>query len=262
MPQIGLGTYPMSSREVERAVGEAVQAGYRLFDTAYIYRNEEGIGRGVAACGVPREQLFITTKLNGNSHGFEEAQAACVASLRRLGLDYVDLYLIHWPLPAQDRFVDAWRGHIKLKADGLARAIGVSNFKAAHIDRLIAETAVVPAVNQIELCPYTTREELRAYNQSHQIVTQSWSPIDLGGRLLREPLLTALAKRYAKTEAQIVLRWHVQLGLSAIPKSSRPDRIAANIDVFDFTLSAEEVTAISLFDRGEAYAQDSDRVGN
>ncbi|MGA2470739.1 MAG: aldo/keto reductase [Solirubrobacteraceae bacterium] len=262
MPQIGLGTWPMSSREVEVVIAQAIDAGYRLFDTAFIYRNEEGVGRAIRDSGLPRRELFVTTKLNGDSHGYDAAQQACAASARRLGLDYIDLYLIHWPLPTRNRFVDAWRGLIKLQADGLVRAIGVSNFKPAHIDRLLAATGVAPDVNQIELNPYTTRSETRAYDSGHDIVTQAWSPIGLGGRLLHEAAITTIADRHAKTPAQVVLRWHVELGLSAVPKSVRPNRIAANIDIFDFTLTPDEIAAISALDRGESHAQDSDHTGN
>ena len=262
LPQLGFGTWPMGDDEAEQTVAQAIQVGYRLFDTAHFYRNEEGVGRALRASGLPREELFVTTKLSGSSHGYDEAQRAFAASARRLDLEYVDLYLIHWPQPWQDLYVEAWRGLAKLLADGRVRAIGVSNFKPAHIDHLLAETAVVPDVNQIELNPFVTRETARAYHQSHGIVTQSWSPIALGGQLLREPTITEIAARHGKTAAQVVLRWHIELGLSAVPKSVNPERIATNIEIFDFALSSEEVSAISALDRGEHSAEDSDQTGN
>ncbi|MBC6463390.1 aldo/keto reductase [Actinomadura sp. HBU206391] len=252
----------MSDDQAEVAVAQAVEAGYRLVDTAYAYGNEDGVGRGLRASGVPREELFVTTKLNGEWHGYQAAQEAFQASAGRLGLDYVDLYLIHWPLPSRDRFVDAWKGLVKLLEDGRVRAIGLSNFKPAHIDRVLAETGVVPDVNQIELNPTVTRNATRAYNTEHGIVTQSWSPIGRGGALLAEPVITDLGERYGKTPAQIVLRWHMELGLITVPKSADPDRMRANLDIFDFALTADEVGAISGLDQGEAAATDSDVFGH
>jgi 2,5-diketo-D-gluconate reductase A len=262
MPQIGLGTWPMSNDEAETAVAQAIGLGYRLFDTAYAYGNEAGVGRGLRAGGVAREELFVTTKLNGEFHGYRQAQDALAASATLLGLDYVDLYLIHWPLPARDRYVDAWRGLLKLLEDGVVRAIGTSNFKPAHIDRLLEETGVAPDVNQIELNPTLTRERTRGYDAGHGIVTQSWSPIGQGGELLDQPAITEIAERHGKTPAQIVLRWHVELGLSAVPKSATPERMAANIDIFGFALTADELAAISALDRGEGAAADSDKIGH
>ncbi|WP_440106625.1 aldo/keto reductase [Streptosporangium sp. H16] len=262
IPQVGLGTWPMSDEEAEVAVAEAVEMGYRLVDTAYAYRNETGVGRGLRASGVPREELFVTTKLNGEWHGYDAAQEAYRASLDRLGLDYADLYLIHWPLPRKDRYVEAWKGMVKLLEDGRVRAIGVSNFKPAHIDRLLAETGVVPDVNQIQLNPFFTRDEPRAYDTAHGIATQSWGPIGQGGDLLAQPVVTAAAERHGRTPAQIVLRWHIELGLITVPKSSSPERMRANADIFDFALTPEEVSELSSLDRGEAAATDSDSVGH
>jgi 2,5-diketo-D-gluconate reductase A len=263
LPQLGLGTSPMSSREVEPAIVAAVEAGYRLFDTAYAYGNEEGVGRGVRACGIPREQLFITSKLNGPWHGYEGVQEAWAGSVERLGVDYLDLFLIHWPLPAQDRYVDAVRGLAKLLEDGRIRAFGVSNFKPAHLDRVLRETGLVPDVNQIHLNPYLTRDELRAYHTAHGILTQSYNPLGGGGEVLAEPVIVATAERHDKTPAQVILRWHMQLDLAAVPKSQQPERIRQNIDVFDWTLSDAEVAAIAALDRGEgAVAWDSDLKGH
>jgi 2,5-diketo-D-gluconate reductase A len=262
IPRLGLGTWPMSGEEAEAAVAQAAEAGYRLFDTAYAYGNEEGVGRGLRASGVPREELFVTTKLNGEWHGYQAAQEAFQASAGRLGLDYVDMYLIHWPLPQQDSYVEAWKGLAKLLEDGRVRAIGLSNFKPAHIDRVLADTGVVPDVNQIELNPTVTRDATRAYDAAHGIVTQSWSPIGRGGDLLGETVITRLADRYGKTPAQIVLRWHMELDLITVPKSASPGRMRENIDIFDFALTPEEVDEISGLDQGESAATDSEIVGH
>ncbi len=263
MPQLGLGTSPMSSREVEPAIAAAVEAGYRLFDTAYAYGNEEGVGRALRASGIPREELFITSKLNGEWHGYDGVQEAWAGSVERLRFDYLDLFLIHWPLPAQDRYVEAMRGLAKLLEDGRVRAIGVSNFKPAHLERVLRETGLVPDVNQIHLNPYLTRDELRAYHAEHGILTQSYNPLGGGGDVLAEPVIVTTAESHGKTPAQVILRWHVQLGLATVPRSQRPDRIRQNIDVFDWALTDEEVSAIAALDRGEgAVAWDSDVRGH
>jgi 2,5-diketo-D-gluconate reductase A len=262
MPQLGLGTWPLSDSEAEQAVVDGVAAGYRLFDTAYAYGNEQGVGKGLRACGLPREELFITTKLNGAWHGYEAAQEAWADGARRLDVDYIDLLLIHWPLPAQDRYVDAWRGLAKLLEDAKVRAIGTSNFKPAQLDRLLDEVGVVPDVNQIQLSPYTTRDAARAYHAEQGIVTQSWSPLGLGRELLREPVIVETAQLHGRTPAQVVLRWHIELGLAAVPKTQQPARMASNIDLFDWSLSAAEVQAISQLDKGEAFADDSDVIGH
>jgi 2,5-diketo-D-gluconate reductase A len=262
IPLIGLGTWPMSNGEAETAVVQAVEAGYRLVDTAYAYGNEEGVGRGLRASGLPREELFVTTKLNGEWHGYDGVQEAFAASAERLGVDYIDLYLIHWPLPRQDRYVDAVKGLAKLLEDGRIRALGVSNFKPAHLDRVLAETGVVPDVNQIQLNPGLTRDAARAYHAEHGIATQSWGPIGQGGELLKDPVIVKIAERYGRTPAQVVLRWHIELGLIAVPKSASPERMKANIDIFDFALTPDEVAAMSALDQGEAAADDSDRIGH
>jgi 2,5-diketo-D-gluconate reductase A len=263
MPQLGLGTWPMGDREAESAVATAVDAGYRLVDTAEAYGNERGVGRGLRATGVPREELFVTTKLNRRWHGVDLVAEALTRSTDRLGLDYVDLFLVHWPNPANDRYVQAWQGLVALLEAGRVRAIGTSNFKPAHLDRIIAATAVAPDVNQIELNPYVARVDARAYHARHGIVTESWTPIGgAGSHLLTAPVVTAMAARYGRTPAQVVLRWHVELGLVAIPKSADSGRIAQNISVFDFRLAPEDVAAVSALDRGEAAATDSDRFGH
>jgi 2,5-diketo-D-gluconate reductase A len=263
LPRLGFGTSPMNDDDAERAVAVAIQAGYRLVDTAENYGNETGVGRALAASGVPREELFVTTKFNRRWHGADLVGQALDGSLQRLGLDYVDLLLVHWPNPDQDRYVDAWRGLSRLLQDGRLRAIGTSNFKPAHLDRLIDETGVTPDLNQIQLNPYTTREESRAYDSGHGIVTQSWSP--LGGRrdnVLEDPTVTEVARKYDRAPAQVVLRWHLQLDLAVIPKSSDPGRIRSNSAVFDFTLDDADMAAISGLDQGEAAATDSDTFGH
>jgi 2,5-diketo-D-gluconate reductase A len=262
IPQIGFGTAPMTDDEVVPAIVAAAAAGYRSIDTAEKYGNEVGVGNGIRACGLPREDLFVTTKLDGKYQGSDRAIRGLDGCLSRLRVDYVDLLVIHWPLPQRDLYVDTWHTFEKLLYSGKTRAIGVSNFKPAHLDRLLAETDVVPAVNQMQLNPGLTREASRAYTARHGIVTESWSPLGAGNDLLRRPTITETARRHGKTPAQVVLRWHVQLGLVAIPRSSNPDRIAQNIDIFDFSLDADEMAALSALDQGEAAADDSDRIGH
>jgi 2,5-diketo-D-gluconate reductase A len=262
MPALGLGTSPMGDEETEVTVTAALRAGYRLVDTAENYGNERGVGRGIRASGVDRDEVFVTTKFNERWHGFEEAQQAFANSAERLGLDRIDLLLIHWPVPRKDRYVAAWRGLVKLLEDAKVRAIGVSNFKPAHIDRLLGETGVAPHVNQVQLDPRIGRADQRSYHAAHGIVTESWSPIGQGGGLLADPTIAGVARRHSKTPAQIVLRWHVQLGLIPIPKTSRPQRLAENIDVFDFELSSDEMDEITELDRHGEGAVDSDRFGH
>jgi len=262
IPQIGLGTWPLDDAEVEQAVVAAAGIGYRHIDTAVKYGNETGVGRGLARSGVPREEWFVTTKLDGVYQGEDRAVSGLDDSLQRLGLDYIDLLLIHWPLPQRDQFVSTWETFIRLREAGKARAIGVSNFKPAHIDRLIAETGVVPAVNQIQLSPAIPRHEQRAYDAEHGIVTESWSPIGGTGDLLAEPVLGRLADKHGRTPGQIVLRWHVQNGLVAIPKSRNPERMAENIAVFDFELDSDDLDALGTLDEGPDAGVDSDRTGH
>ncbi|MFF4906582.1 aldo/keto reductase [Streptomyces sp. NPDC001260] len=245
LPAVGLGTWPMSDAEAERAVAEALGLGCRLVDTATNYRNESGVGLGIARGGVPREEIVVTTKLPGRDHGYEETLASFEDSRRRLGLEYVDLYLIHWPLPRVDRYVDSWRAMIKLREDGLVRSIGVSNFTPGHIERLEKETGVLPSVNQIELHPLFPQEELRAFHTAKGIVTESWSPLGRGSDLLDDPALVPIADDLGVTPGQVVLRWHIQLGAVPIPKSSDPGRQRANLDVFGFELDAGQMRAVA-----------------
>ncbi|MEU5648944.1 aldo/keto reductase [Streptomyces pseudogriseolus] len=245
IPALGLGTWPMDDAEAERAVTAALRAGYRLIDTAANYRNEAGVGRAVAAAGVPREEIVVTTKLPGRHHGYEETLASFEESRARLGLEYVDLYLIHWPLPRVGRFVDSWKAMIKLREDGLVRSIGVSNFTPAHIERLEKETGVLPSVNQVELHPFFPQEELRAFHADKGVLTESWSPLGRGSRLLDDLAVAAVADAHGVTPAQAVLRWHVQLGAVPVPKSSGPDRQRANLDVFGFELDDAQMRTVS-----------------
>jgi 2,5-diketo-D-gluconate reductase A len=262
IPQIGLGTWPLKDDEVAPVVVTAIEAGYRHIDTADRYGNERGVGQGIRDSGVPREELFVTTKLDGAFQGEDRAIAGLDGCLERLGLDYVDLLLIHWPLPQRNEYVSTWKTFERLQAAGKARSIGVSNFKPAHLDRLLAETTIPPAVNQIQLSPRVSRPEHRAYGQAKGIVTVSWGPLAPRTDLLEHPTLAGLAAKYGKTPAQIVLRWHVELGLVAIPKSANPARIAQNIDIFDFALSADEVAAVSALDTGAERGVDSDTSGH
>jgi 2,5-diketo-D-gluconate reductase A len=240
----------------------AIELGYRLIDTAFAYGNEEEVGRGIRTSGVARDELFITGKLNGDWHGFQEAQDAFDASAQRLGVDYMDLYLIHWPNPQKDRYVQAWHGLEKLLADGKVRAIGLSNFKPAHIDRILAEATATPDINQIELNPTLTREQTRAYHAEHGIATESWGPLGQGGDMLGAAPIAAIAQARGLSPAQVVLRWHMELGLVTVPKSSNRDRLAQNLDIFGFELTPEEVASLSALDRGEDAAVDSDVIGH
>ena len=263
IPVIGLGTWPLRGAESAAQVRTAIESGYRLIDTAENYRNEDGVGQGIRDSGIDRSEIFLTTKFNREWHSVDGVRTAYEASLKRLGLDYIDLLLVHWPNPDQDRYVDALRGLQALLDDGSLRAIGTSNFKPAHLQRVLDETGIQPDVNQIQLSPYSTRDATRAYDDDHQIVTESWSPIGASSSELRnDPVITKIADRHGKSSTQVVLRWHLQLGLVAIPKSADPGRIAENIDVFDFELSDAELDTISGLDRGESGITDSDEFGH
>jgi 2,5-diketo-D-gluconate reductase A len=238
-------------------VRTALETGYRHIDTAQLYGNEAGVGAGIADSGLAREDVFVTTKLANDAHGHDNAITALEGSLRRLGFDYVDLYLIHWPLPARDNYVRTWRGFEDILRAGKARAIGVSNFQPAHLDRLAEESGTRPAVNQIELHPALQQPELREYHQAHGIATQAWSPLARAD-VLGDPVLTGLAEKHGRTAAQVVLRWHIQLGNIVFPKSASPDRMRQNIDVFGFELDDEDMAEIGRLDEGRRTGPDPD----
>lgn len=261
IPAIGLGTWPLQGIECATAVRTAIEAGYRLIDTAENYRNEEAVGQGVRDSGIPREEVFLTTKFNREWHSVAGARQAAEASLRRLGVDYLDLLLIHWPNPDQGTYVEGFEGLLKLLEAGLVRAVGTSNFKPAHLQRVLDATGTVPDVNQINLNPYATRNASVTFHAEHGIVTESWSPIKSAG-MLADPVITGIADAHGRSAAQIVLRWHVQHGYLPIPKSASPERQQENLAIFDFELTAGEVTAIDALDQGEAHVEDSDKFGH
>jgi diketogulonate reductase-like aldo/keto reductase len=269
MPALGLGVYKIPQETTARAVEVAIAHGYRLIDTASVYFNEREVGAGIGHSGIGRTEIFITTKLWISDYGYERARRAFDASLRRLRLEYVDLYLLHWPVPSDfQKTVESYRVAEKLLAEGRARAIGVCNHSPRHLQMLTDRVNVVPAVNQVELHPFFTQLDVREANARYGIVTQSWSPIGgivnrhhaTKGDPLSHPVITALAAKHAKTPAQIVLRWHLDHGLSAIPKSARRERIAENFAVFDFALTTKEIAAIDVLNTGERSGPDPDVV--
>jgi 2,5-diketo-D-gluconate reductase A len=255
-PELGLGTYNLRGADGVAAIVSAVATGYRLLDSAVNYENEREVGEAVRASGVDRSELLVTTKIPGRDHGYDEAIRSTEESLAATGLDYLDLSLIHWPNPSVDRYVDTFRGLIEVRARGLVRSIGVSNFTEAMLTRLIDETGVTPAVNQVELHPYFPQASLRGFHAAHGIRTESWSPLARRSELLREPLLNELAQAHGVTPTQIVLRWHVQLGSTPIPKSADAERQRENADVFGFALADDEVAAISALERGRLWDGD------
>jgi 2,5-diketo-D-gluconate reductase A len=255
IPQLGFGTWQIPPDEAEAAVAEALRLGYRSIDTAAAYGNEREVGAAIAGSGIPRDEVFVTTKLWNTDHGTNEARAALEGSLGRLGLDRVDLYLIHWPVPSNDRYVETWQAMEGLRDEGLVTSIGVSNFNVEHLDRLADETGTVPAVNQVEVHPYLQQEALRRANADRGILTEDWSPL-AEGQPFDEGVVKAAAEAHSKSPAQVILRWHLQLGSIVIPKSVTPERIAENIEVFDFALSGEEMNAIAELDRGERTGPD------
>jgi 2,5-diketo-D-gluconate reductase A len=261
IPQFGFGVFQIDPDQTAKVVREAFEAGYRHIDTAQMYQNEEGVGQAIAESGLPREEVFVTTKLNNGAHGTDSAVRELEKSLERLGLDHVDLYLIHWPQPKQDLYVQTWRGFEQALASGLTRSIGVSNFQTAHLDRLAAQTQTVPAVNQIELHPRLTQPELRRYHSEHGIATEAWSPIGQGESLSEESIV-ALAEKYGRTPAQVVLRWHIQIGNIVFPKSSNPRRMAENIDIFDFELADDDVATIEALNADKRRGPNPDTFGN
>ncbi len=258
IPQLGFGVYQVPPEDTEGAVRAALEVGYRHIDTAEMYGNEKGVGAGIRASGVPREEVFVTSKLNNGFHAHDDALRAFDGTLEALGSDYVDLFLIHWPLPGIDvDYVETWKALEEIYESGRAKSIGVSNFNAHHLRKLHGETEVVPAVNQIEVHPYLAQDELRAFNAQHQIATEAWSPI-AQGKVLDDPTILRVAERYGKTASQVTLRWHVQRGDIVFPKSVTRSRVEENFDIFDFELSEDDLREITALDRNERTGPDPD----
>lgn len=247
IPQVGLGVWQTPDNEAAPAVKAALDAGYRHVDTAAVYENEQGVGEGIRQAGLPRSDIFLTTKLWNTDQGYEQTLKAFEASLKRLGTDYVDLYLIHWPSAHRGLFVDTWKALVTLKEEGRAKSIGVSNFYPEHIEKIVAETGVVPVINQIELHPDFQQRETRAFHEKHKIATQSWSPLGQG-KLLGHPVIAEIAQKLGRTPAQVIIRWHIDNGLVVIPKSVTPSRIVENFKVFDFKLSTEDLDRLNGLD--------------
>ena len=256
IPQLGFGVFQIPQDETDTAVTTALEAGYRLIDTAQGYQNEEGVGSAVAKSDLSRDDLFITTKLTNSEQGYDSTLRAFDDSMRKLGIDVLDLFLIHWPQPMFDQYVDTWRAFEKLQSDGRIRSIGVSNFEVEHFERLAQECDVVPSINQIELHPEFTQSELRSYHEEHGILTEAWGPIGQGKGLLEQDVITGLAQALDRSPAQIVLRWHLQLGNVVIPKSVTPERIRENFAVFDFELSEDDMAQIATLDTGRRLGPD------
>jgi 2,5-diketo-D-gluconate reductase A len=257
IPVIGLGVAELSDSETEQAVSTALEAGYRMIDTASAYGNEEAVGRAIAASGVPRDELYITTKLATEDQGFQASQDACKASVERLGLDYVDLYLIHWPAGDAGKYVDSWGGLMKLKEDGFTKSIGVSNFHAEDLSNVIDLSFFTPAVNQIELHPLLNQAELRTVNAEYGIVTEAYSPLGVG-KLLENPAVASVAQAHGKTPAQALIRWSIQLGNVVIPRSANPERIKSNLEVFDFELTDDQMATLNGLDDGTRFRPNPD----
>lgn len=260
MPQVGYGVFQVPPAETATAVTAALEAGYRSIDTATLYGNESGVGRAVRDSGIPRGELFLTTKLWNDAHGYDAARKAFDTSLAELGTDYVDLYLIHWPVPDAGLYPETWRALEEIAATGAAKAIGVSNFQPHHLDTLAEHSDIVPAVNQVELHPFLQQSAVREYDAARGIVTEAWSPLAKGGELLTEPTVAELAHKHGRTPAQIVLRWHLQLGNVIIPKSATPSRMAENLQLFDFSLDEGDMTQLAGLDRGERTGPDPDTL--
>jgi 2,5-diketo-D-gluconate reductase A len=255
IPQLGFGVFQVPPKETEVAVAEALSAGYRHIDTAAAYRNEGGVGQALHASGIDRDELFVTTKCWNDDQGYEQAKRACRASLERLELSHLDLYLIHWPVPAHDQYVETWKAFVELQSEGLVRSIGVSNFQPEHLERVIAETGVAPAINQVELHPHFQQVGLRREHERLGVLTEAWSPLGQGLEL-DDPAIVEIAKDHGKTPAQAIIRWHLQLGNVVIPKSVTPERIRENFDVFGFELSSEQMDAIAALDAGTRIGPD------
>jgi 2,5-diketo-D-gluconate reductase A len=263
IPQLGFGVFMVDPTTTQKTVEQAIQAGYRHIDTATGYDNEQQVGAAIRACGLPRQDLFVTTKLRNDHHSAGDADGAFQRSFDALNIDYIDLYLIHWPMPKFDLYVKTWQQLEGFKAQGGTRAIGVSNFKIAHLQRLLDETEVVPALNQVELHPIFQQKELRAFQDAHGIKAEAWAPLGQGRFPLDSiPAINAAAQAHGKTPAQVMLRWHMQEGIIAIPKTNTPARMAQNIDIFDFQLDDAEMTAIRAADTGHYLAADPDQINS
>jgi 2,5-diketo-D-gluconate reductase A len=261
IPQLGFGVWQVPEDEVVGAVSTAIETGYRSIDTARIYGNEEGTGEAIAASDVPREELFVTTKVWNDDQGFDSTLTAFDESLKRLGLDTLDLYLIHWPAPEQDRYVDTWKALLRLREEGRVRAVGTCNFHVPHLRRLLDETGELPAINQVELHPYLQQQELRDFHQAHGVLTEAWSPLASGGDVLTDETVARVAAKHGVSPAQAILRWHLDLGNVVIPKSVTPSRIAENFDIFGFSLDADDLDAFAALDRGHRTGPDPDQFG-
>jgi 2,5-diketo-D-gluconate reductase A len=259
VPQLGFGVWEVPDAEVDAAAGHALKVGYRHLDTARIYGNEEGIGRVLAASDLPRDDVFVTTKVWNDDHG--DARSAFEASMGRLGLDVLDLDLIHWPAPKQNRYVEAWRTLLELQQEGRVRSVGVCNFQVPHLQRLLDETGVLPSINQVELSPYLQQRELRAFHDEHGIVTEAWSPLAVRAGLLEDPVVTGIAQRHDVSPARVVLRWHVELGNVVLTRSVTPERIEENARIFDFALDGDDLDALAGLDRGTRTGPDPDTFG-
>jgi 2,5-diketo-D-gluconate reductase A len=258
IPQLGFGVFQVPPDDTAEVVTRALDTGYRHIDTAAAYRNEGGVGEAVRSSGLPRDEVYITTKCFNTNHGRDKARAALERSLERLGIEVIDLYLIHWPVPMRDRYVETWEAFVQAQSEGLVRSIGVSNFNPPHLERIIEATGVTPVVNQVELHPYFQQRELRAEHERLGIATEAWSPLAQGA-VLDDAVITEIAAAHDKTPGQVVIRWHLQLGNVVIPKSVTPERITENFDVFDFELSDEEMSRIEGLDRGERIGPDPER---
>jgi 2,5-diketo-D-gluconate reductase A len=257
IPQLGFGVWQVAPAETTEATLQALEVGYRHIDTAEMYGNEKEVGEAVRRSGIPRQEVFVTSKLNNGFHAYADALAAFDRSLDDLGFDYLDLFLIHWPLPDVGDYVETWRAMAEIYASGRARAVGVSNFQAHHLEKLFEQTELVPAVNQIEIHPYLSQDELRAFNAEHGIATEGWSPL-AQGRIIGEPVVKAIADRLGRTTAQVALRWHIQRDDIVFPKSVTPERVRENFALFDFELSADDMAAISALNRDERIGPDPD----
>lgn len=262
IPQLGFGVWQVPNGAVTEAVQTAIKAGYRSIDTAQGYGNEAGVGKAIAESGVPREELFITSKLRTRDQGYDSTLKSLMGTLDRMGLDYLDLFLIHWPVPAHDRYSDTWKAFVQLQRDGRIRSIGVSNFLPEYLDRIIGDTGVTPAINQIEVHPEFQQLDVRAFHDQHDIAIESYSPLGSGSGILDNAVIGGIAKKHGKSPAQAILRWHLQQGLIVIPKSVHAERIKANIDVFDFELDEDDMAAFGKLDRPDGKTGDDPATNN